>query len=629
MKACMTGNTGSDLRMKETMHRVVFEPMGLSIRVSAGTTLFEAAGMLGISLRSDCGGKGRCGKCVVQVNTEDGLASRTDAETRLLGEKKASAGHRLACQAAIQGPVRATVSLESLDIGKASGKTGIEGPFDLHPAVERIGVPRDDTRPGAGDELLPDHASVVASRSPAACKFEVKFSNFNGLRDLAGPGLLGGDMTLINHRARGVTAVLRGLRPRSLGVALDLGTTTVAAYLCDMSSGGIIASRASANPQRRFGEDVISRISHCNAVESGLETLRSLIVEEVNELIAGCLQDGRGESSDVDEVTVVGNPTMQQIFAGIHPHGLGVSPYLPVFSGAMNLTASQIGLSLNPCTNIYIFPVVSGFVGGDTVGAVVSEKPHRSKETMLIVDIGTNGELVLGTREGVWATSCATGPALEGAQLECGMRAAPGAVHRVSYEEGEGFLWEVLGGTGEAARGLCGSGVIDAVASMLRAGVMLPSGRLREGVPGVVVDEGGIGRSFNLVEAGKSSTGRAVSVSLNDIRQIQLAKAALRIGIEVLIRRAGVERIDDLVLTGAFGARFDWINACAIGMFPDRSMFGSVRVVENAAGVGAVMALLDAGVRKEAEILSRGIRFVELAQEPGFAAELPSFMWFP
>jgi len=614
--------------MSANMHRVVFEPMGLSVQVPEGTSLLEAAVLLKLPIRSDCGGRGLCGKCVVQINSEDSLSPLTEGEKDLLNEDERLSGHRLACQAQVFGPVRVGVPRATLDIGAALGKTEIEASFDLHPMVERMRGARED-RGAENDVGLPADRAAFLTSGTAGRESRSETVDLNGLRDMAKPDRFRGPLTLVRHGRRGITSVLPGIRPRSLGVALDIGTTTIACYLCDMLSANVIASQASANPQRRFGEDVISRIAFCDSKESGTEILRESVVEEINGLIAGCVEQAEAEMQDVDEVTVVGNTTMQHLFCGIHPHSLGVSPYLPIFAGGLNLSAAEFGLSLNPGTNVYIFPVVSGFVGGDTLGAVVAEKPHRSKQTTLIVDIGTNGEVVLGSKDGLWATSCATGPALEGAQLECGMRASPGAVHRVSYDDQNGFDFEIIGGSSEPARGLCGSGVIDSVASMLRGGVMLSNGRLREGATGVVVDPEGIGRSFELVPSRYSSTGRPVVVSLNDIRQIQLAKAALRVGIEALMRRAEVNFIDTLVLTGAFGARFDWSNAIAIGMFPDRSTFGSVRAVENAAGVGAVMALLDSRAREEAESLSRSIKFLELAQEPGFATEYPFYMSFP
>ncbi len=614
--------------MNDKMHRVVFEPMGLSIHVPEGTSLLEAAISLKLPIRSDCGGRGLCGKCLVQVNTEDSLSPMSEAERDLLNEEEQASGYRLACQALVVGPVRVAVPRGALDIGAALGKTDIEAVFELHPMVERIAGDKTGHEKQNESEAAVDRITLLTSGITAAGNGPFS-ADLNGLRDMAKPDRFRGETTLVNHGKQGITAVLPGNRPRSLGVALDIGTTTIACYLCDMSSAKVIASQASANPQRRFGEDVISRIAFCDSKESGTEILREAVVEEINGLIAACVKKADAEMQDVDELSVVGNTTMQHLFCGIHPHGLGVSPYLPIFTGGLNLPAAEFGLSLNPGTNVSVFPVVSGFVGGDTMGAVMAEKPHRSRQTTLLVDIGTNGEVVLGSRDGLWATSCATGPALEGAQLECGMRASPGAVHRVSYDNGGGFHFDVIGGDEEPARGLCGSGVIDAVASMLKAGVMLPNGRLKEGAPGVLVDGDGIGRSFELVPPEYSSTGRPVFVSLNDIRQIQLAKAALRVGIQALMRRAGVEYVDTLVLTGAFGARFDWLNGIAIGMFPERGAFGSVRVVENAAGVGAVMALLDGRVREEAEELSRNIRFLELAQDPGFATEYPLFMSFP
>jgi uncharacterized 2Fe-2S/4Fe-4S cluster protein (DUF4445 family) len=330
-------------------------------------------------------------------------------------------------------------------------------------------------------------------------------------------------------------------------------------------------------------------------------------------------------------MTAVGNTTMLTLLAGLHPHSLGLSPYLPANRSPMELRAGDLGLDLNPGTNVHLFPVITGFVGGDTVGAILAERPHQRDEITLIVDIGTNGELVLGNREGLWATSCATGPALEGAHLSCGMRAVPGAIHRVTLEASERRMrWEVLGGSeGALAKGLCGSGIIDAVAAMRRAGLLLPSGRMAEGMPGVAVDEEGIGRRFVLVPAAETASGRDLSICLQDIRQIQLAKAALSVGIQFLMRRAGAAHVDRMVLTGAFGARFDWRNAAAIGMLPDAATSSRVEVVENAAGVGGIMALLDRRQREQARRLAESTRVMELAEEPDFATAFPMAVNFP
>jgi len=315
----------------------------------------------------------------------------------------------------------------------------------------------------------------------------------------------------------------------------------------------------------------------------------------------------------------------------VHPHGLGYSPYLPVSCEPQNIQAEDTGLDLNPATNVFVFPIISGFVGGDTMGVILSERPHEREEVSLIVDIGTNGEVVLGNRNGLWATSCATGPALEGAHIACGMRAATGAIHRIRIDPRTYTAdCDVLGNNGmERARGLCGSGIIDAVAGMRRAGLLLSSGRIQEGLPGVLTDEKQIGRKFVLVPAGNSANGQEIAITLGDVRQIQLAKAALFVGIKLLMQTAGLDRFDRLVLTGAFGARFDWKNAVSIGMLPEIDARTKVKIVSNAAGRGAVMALLDRRQREKAVLQAKKVRFIELAEDPNFVMEFPTATLFP
>ena len=261
--------------------------------------------------------------------------------------------------------------------------------------------------------------------------------------------------------------------------------------------------------------------------------------------------------------------------------------------------AADLGLALHCGTNVHLLPVVSGFVGGDAMAAVLADGPHRRKETSLIVDIGTNGELLLAAPSGLWATSCATGPALEGAQISCGMRAVSGAIYRVEPMPGGGVRCLVLGEEGTRPLGLCGSGVIDAVAVLRRQGVIEAPGRFHPGARGVVCDERGLGTRVVLVPEGDSGSGAEISLSLKDVRSLQLAKAALSVGIEFLMRQAGVDRVDRAVLTGAFGARFDWRNAALIGMLPEGAVAGTVEAEDNLAGVGAVMALVNRELREE------------------------------
>jgi uncharacterized 2Fe-2S/4Fe-4S cluster protein (DUF4445 family) len=282
-------------------------------------------------------------------------------------------------------------------------------------------------------------------------------------------------------------------------------------------------------------------------------------------------------------------------FCGPSPYGLGVFPYFPLTLTPPVFSAGDLGLATDPAVPVFLMPVVSGFVGGDTMAAILADRPHERDDISLIVDIGTNGEVVLGNREGLWVTSCATGPALEGAQISCGMRAVSGAIHRAWPDEKRSRVaYEVLGNEGKnRPMGICGSGIIDAIAAMRQIGAILPNGRLDETFHGVASDETGIGRYYTLADENQTATGSDISVTLKDVRQIQLAKGALSTGIEFLMRKAGIGKIDRTVLTGAFGARFNWKNALAIGMLPPVVAQGEVIPKDNLAGVGVVMALLD------------------------------------
>jgi uncharacterized 2Fe-2S/4Fe-4S cluster protein (DUF4445 family) len=294
-------------------------------------------------------------------------------------------------------------------------------------------------------------------------------------------------------------------------------------------------------------------------------------------------------------------------------------------------SAGELNLAVDPAVPVFPMPVISGFVGGDTMGVILADRPHERDEISLIVDIGTNGEVVLGNRDALWVTSCATGPALEGAQISCGMRAVSGAIHRIRPATDNNHVeYDVLGtGGGHRPMGICGSGIIDAIAALRHIGVILPTGRLNEASAGVFCDEGGIGRHFTIADGSVSATGSDIAVTLKDVRQIQLAKAALSVGIEFLMRKAGITRIDRTILTGAFGARFNWKNALTMGMLPPAVADSDVIPKDNLAGVGVLMALLDKNRKSDARALCRRIRCLELASEPDFAMAFARATAFP
>jgi len=535
--------------------------MGLSVMVADGETLMAAADAAGVKLRSECGGRGLCTKCLVEVAPPHHASPLTENESSRLSAEIIGKGGRLACEARIRGPLAVSVAESVLDSREAIGKS------------------------------------------------------------LAGTIRQGDQQPLESSPLCG----------KSFGIAIDIGTTTLVLYLCDLHTGEILDAAAEANPQRRFGEDVISRIAYCNDHDDGLEQLRITIIDGINRLINTLLGKSGVQEGSISKVTVVGNTTMQHLFAGQHPGSLGCAPYMPQSCKAQTFTGADLGLALPGSVRVFMFPVISGFIGGDTVGALLSEKPYSKDEISLIIDLGTNGEIALGNRDSIWVTSCATGPALEGAHITCGMRAAAGAIETIAIDPDSYRVEYTMINDNETIlpRGLCGSAIIDAVAEMLKAGLILPSGRLREGLPGVVVDGNGIGREFVIIEGSETPYQKAVILTLSDVRQVQLAKAAVSTGIKLLMEKTGIDKVDRLVLTGAFGARFNWRNAVAIGMLPETACQADISIVENAAGRGALLALFDQDEEAEALSIAPRARRIDLAEEPGFAMEFALQTSFP
>ncbi len=611
---------------------ITFQPAGRKIRVEKGITLREAALRASIHIRGECGGHGRCGKCRVVVTSPRNPtpSGPLDSESRP-GLADDAPPFRLACQTRVAGPltVRGIAGLDENDT--ARGKTGIEGPFPVDPPVRRFfidGVSSGDADTGFDEDVV----GLIQSQVDPGRGGELRFNEPEVLQRLSLPAYCrDAPLTLVHHASRGVTSVLRGRMEQSLGLAVDIGTTTLAAYLCDLGTGDVVAAESIVNPQRRHGEDVITRISMANRQKDGLPILQGLVIEAVNRLIRSCRNTAGAAREDIDEVTVVGNTAMEQIFAGIHPHRLGVSPYLPFLRNIPDHMAATLGLDLSPAANIFFFPVESGFIGGDILAALLAEGAHHRGETCLIVDIGTNGEIALVTPDRIWATSCATGPAFEGGHLSCGMRAQAGAIYRVCGNPGsDGFRYRIAGREdGIKAAGICGSGVVDAVSAMLEAGLLLSNGRLDEKKKAVVRDGGGIGRKVVIAPPEKSQSGEGVYITLHDIRQVQLAKAAVAAGIRCLLQKAGVNRVNKTVLTGAFGARFDWRNAVRLGLFPARISDSRVVSSDNLAGVGAIMALLDKKARRDIEHIRGRMACIELAREGRFADEFAAATLFP
>jgi uncharacterized 2Fe-2S/4Fe-4S cluster protein (DUF4445 family) len=521
---------------------------GQAHTVAAGTTVMEALVAAGLLVRSDCGGKGRCGKCVVRPIGAHGLSPAGDAERRALGEERLRAGDRLACCARIQ----ADVALEIPDDSRAAAE------------VVQKGLPM----------LLTDLA-------PA-------------------PEPL----------------------PAGHGVAVDLGTTTIAVYLCDLAGRTIVASTSTRNPQAIFGDDVISRIGAVREDAGALSRLQRMAVSAIDWAVGALCRPAGVAPGSITEAVAVGNSTMVHLLLGESPASIGVFPYAPRFVDDRRMAAGDIGLKFNPGARLRTLPLISGYLGADIVGAALAaDLPARPPGTLL-ADVGTNGEIILTAGGELAATSCATGPAFEGAAIRHGMQATSGAIDSVRYNPRTRSLdFTVIrreGGPVRPPSGICGSGVINAVAELLQAGVITKSGsysaacgspRLRPGDTNIL--------EFEIVGWDAAANGRPVTLTQADVRAVQLAKGALRAGIDLLCRRSGLERPTRILLAGAFGSFIDRSDALKIGMFPDMPL-ESIEVVGNAAGAGAVLALLDPARFEQARRLARSTRVLELGSDPEF-----------
>jgi uncharacterized 2Fe-2S/4Fe-4S cluster protein (DUF4445 family) len=602
-------------------HPITILPSGESVPVESGMTLLEGLRNR-LAIRADCGGKGVCGKCQVFISWTERPFPITDSEQQQLSQALIDSGCRLACQIPVAGTMQVRIALTAQDNGHVAGKTLFSGPYRVDPAVHRRCLTRSsvslrESRLETISDVSGWEEKKTGTSIPADdCALESLLQAVPPQSDL---------ITAICRAAPARSTVISGHQPDSLGLAIDIGTTTVAAYLCDLTTGKILSSAAVLNPQRRHGEDVISRIQAAGASAQGLADLQRLILQAVRYLAERCLLMAGKSSEDVDDVVVVGNTAMQHIFAGIDPVSLGRTPFEPTVREAIHLPAAQLGLSLSPETQVFVMPVVAGFAGGDTVACALADRINRREEITLIVDVGTNGELVLGNRNGLWSASCATGPAFEGAQIACGMRATDGAISSCAFDStARCFTYQTIGShPNTPPLGFCGSGVIDAVLGLRNAGMLLPSGQIVN--PGSI---NGVGKII-IVPADQNPAGMEIYLSQRDVRQIQLAKAALATGILCLLEKTGVTRVDRTILTGAFGHAFNWQHAVAIGMLPDTVVLGEVSTRNNLAGEGAVMALLDRRQRLEADEIRRQTKYLNLAEETGFIRRFVAQTLFP
>ncbi len=608
-------------------------------------TLLEAAQEMGVDLESPCGGEGICGKCRLKIlegyfskyginSGPDSLSPITDEEKTHLSEAEIEEGFRLACRSRAVGDLLVFVPPEGERGRQVILETGIQRDFQLNPAVENVSV--NLPPPGLGDkqgdaERLKISLQERLTRDHIAIDYEV-------LRDL--PHILRDSDWEVSVTLWQEAEAIRAsgsAHPARFGMAVDIGTTTVAAYLCDLEHGAIKATASNVNPQVAYGEDIISRISYCQRQPGGRDLLQQQIVKSVNELVEQLAAEARIAPEDIVDAVVVCNTVMHHLFLGIDPRFLGGSPFIPGSKAPLDIKARDLGLQINSSAYVHVLPVIAGYVGADNVAFLVAEEPYLQDELGMYIDIGTNGEIDLGNKMELSCTSCATGPALEGAQIAFGMRAAPGAIEKVRISPktlepsfqviGQEEWYPELSRSN--IRGICGSGIIDVVAQLYRSGIIDPSGRFNKGLDSTRVrtsQAGGV--EYVLAWKEESGHGRDVVITQMDIRSVQLAKAALYVGAEVLMEKRGVRTPDKIVLAGAFGNYIDKESALAIGMFPPCPVEKIVSV-GNAAGDGACLALFDRHKREEARRVALDVKFVETALDETFQDRFIKALAFP
>ncbi|MHB8769950.1 MAG: ASKHA domain-containing protein [Syntrophales bacterium] len=615
-------------------HQVVFQPSGRRSVVPAGTTVLEAARALGVDIESVCGGTKSCGKC--RVICEAGTANLSPfaaEEARFIGQKERAEGFRLACAAEIRGNAVLFVPEESRRGAQTIRKEAGNLAITLNPAIRLFPVkltPPELTEPQGDYERL---TAALAERYRLARPM----IDHTVLREL--PGILrqgNWQVTAALWLEREIVAVYPGQVEEAYGLAVDVGSTTVAGYLCSLSTGTVIAAESAMNPQVAYGEDVIARIAYATEHPEGLESLRGAIIDCLNVLIGNVTKSAGLDPGHILEVTVVGNTAMHHIFLGIDPRPLGVAPFAPAIHRSLDIKARDLGLTAHPAANCHLLPVEAGFVGADNVGVLIALEPYRREERVLIIDVGTNGELVMGNKTRLLSASCATGPALEGAHISFGMRAAPGAIERIRIDsETREVSFKIIGTerwsqespiTG--AKGICGSGIIDGVAELYRTGIIDQSGRFRSDcqTPRLRMADGK--PEFVIAWPEETPLEKAITISQQDVRSVQLAKGALYAGAKLMMKRLGIARLDRVILAGAFGSYIDKSSAMILGMFPDCDL-DHVSSVGNAAGDGARIALLNRDKRLEAETVAREVEYLELTLANEFQEEFMAAMFIP
>jgi uncharacterized 2Fe-2S/4Fe-4S cluster protein (DUF4445 family) len=582
---------------------VDFQPIGIRGEFSDEDTLLVCARHLGVDLVSICGGAGTCARCKVQL-IRGQLSDLTVDERSSLTESEVLSGYRLACKTYPLSDVTIHVPPESLTTPQRTQVEGLN--VDIPPDTLIVSVDINLTPPTLESPQADVAKLKAALREAGVALCDVDYRVMRSL-----PRVLRENDWQANVALREAEIVAIGsLSTQWLGLAVDIGTTKVAGYLMDLATGQVLASKGVMNPQIAYGEDLVSRIVAAGESDSERRKLQGVLVDALSELAKELCDETGHKVDEIVDAVVVGNTAIHHLFLGLPVKQLGLSPYTPVVDTAVDIKAREIGLQISAGAYVHLLPNVAGYVGADHVAMLLATDMDQADETTLAIDIGTNTEICLNYQGKMTSVSCASGPAFEGAHIKHGMRATAGAIEHVRFEN-EKLAVQTIGGAPPA--GICGSGLLDAIAQLRLNEIIDVRGRLGEHA--LVRDQGG-GKEFVLADRPDSTP---VTISQKDVRELQLAKAAIRMGILALVEDAGIEEkdIQKVFIAGAFGTFLDVESAITIGMLPDLSL-DRFKQVGNAAGTGARMSLISKAEREKARALADKIRYIELSRVPDF-----------
>jgi len=604
------------------------------------TSILEVLLDFSIQIKSLCGGIGKCGKCKIIVQEGNKfLNPLSSAEKSLLTREEIQNGWRLACETKIatenknklkeinQPQFRIYLSENLLQEDFKILTSGKIKDTLLNPSIKKLFI---DVEKPSLNKPIPDEERVLMALKLENDKDIFNF-NFNVFKEIS---------SILRESDHKITIVLRNgneiisceagkTTDENFGIAIDIGTTTLVGYLINLNDGKTYSVASRLNPQTQFGEDIITRITYIKNNPDGLKKLNSILIEALNEIVVENCNKVNIKPSQIYEATIVGNSVMHHIFLGLNPISIGLSPYIPIIQHGLNVEAKKVDLNIFPEGNAYTLPIIAGFVGADTLGVILSSEIDKEEELTLIIDIGTNGEIVIGNKTSIAAGSCAAGSALEGAHIKDGMRAASGAIDSVKINpENLDISFTTI--NNKKPMGLCGSGLIDAVAEMLKAKIIAQNGNFNKNLIGnnrFVKKNSEV--EFILVKKNQTSLNRDITISQNDIREIQMSKAAFYAGTKVILKNLNIDsQIKKISLAGAFGNYINKENAKFIGMIPDIPN-EKIFQIGNAAGMGAQICLLNKDFRIKAEKLLKVIKYVEISTKKEFQKEFAEAMYFP